>query len=59
MRKHALAAGAEAAPAIGVPDGQCVGWDAFDRICGKPPTTRCKAELVNSEKPPKEKALPK
>ena len=41
------------------PDGECVGWKALDRICGKPPTTRCKAELVNSDKPPKGKTAPK
>ena len=29
-------------------NGKCVGWDQLARICGKPPTTRCKPEQVNA-----------
>lgn len=31
-------------PAFRGPDGKCVGWAALDRICGRPPTTRCAYE---------------
>ena len=23
------------------PDGKCVSWEALDRVCGSPPSTRC------------------
>ena len=51
--------GCRGGPGYRGPDGECVGWKALDRICGKPPTTRCKAEQVNSDKPTKTKAAPK
>ena len=52
MRKHALAVGVQAVPAIEV---------RTKNVCGKPPTTRYTAEQVNSVYPtkPKEKAAPK
>lgn len=28
------------------PNGKCVGWAEMARICGSPPTTKCKAESV-------------
>src|SRR5262249_6449561 len=43
--------GCRGGPGYRGPDGNCVGWKALDRICGRPPTTRCTPELVNSDKP--------
>jgi hypothetical protein len=51
--------GCRGGPGYRGPDGECVGWKALDRICGKAPTTRCKAELVNKPTKPKEEAAPK
>jgi hypothetical protein len=50
--------GCRGGPGYRGPDGQCVGWKALNRICGTPPTTRCTAEQVNSDKPTKPKAAP-
>ena len=38
------ACGARGGPAFRGPDGKCVGWAALDRVCGRPPTTRCAYE---------------
>jgi hypothetical protein len=31
------------------PNGKCVGWEAFGRVCGCPPTTRCTPERTAPE----------
>ncbi len=28
-------------------DGHCVGWDRLEKTCGSPPTSRCRAEIVD------------
>ena len=38
--------GALGGPGYRGPDGRCVGWESLSRICGNPPTTRCKRECV-------------
>jgi hypothetical protein len=47
--------GCKGGPGYRGPNGQCVGWRDLDRICGKPPTLRCKPEIVNPRPPSRPK----
>lgn len=47
--------GCNGGPGYRAPNGKCVGWADLNRICGTPPTKRCKAEIVNTPPPPKPK----
>lgn len=36
--------GCKGGPGYRGPNGQCVGWNRLNKVCGSPPTTRCIAE---------------
>lgn len=40
--------GCRGGPGYRGPNGQCVSWASIGRVCGSPPTTRCKAEGPNA-----------
>lgn len=40
--------GCKGGPGYRGPNGQCVSWRMLDKVCGSPPATHCKAELVNA-----------
>lgn len=40
------ACGTRGGPGYRGPTGKCVGWAEMARVCGSPPTTKCKAEAV-------------
>ena len=45
------ACGSKGGPGYRAPNGRCVAWAEIGRICGKPPTTRCTAEIAHENAP--------
>ncbi|MCO5734850.1 hypothetical protein [Rhizobium sp. SSA_523] len=43
-RPSCTGCGCKGGPGYRGPDGRCVGFKALDRICGRPPETRCTFE---------------